>query len=86
MGIAEELKLKTNKLWQTIGEWKRPREGQLLLYFRRIVGRIVLNKSSLENNYSLKIWRYLIGRKMVSAFLLGQGEILFFLKAKDKFL
>ena len=42
---------------------KGQREGQRLLGFRRQLGRVDLNKSSLEKNRSLRLWQFPLGCK-----------------------
>ena len=46
-------------------------EGQLLLGFRRKVGRAVLNKSSLKKNKTLRLWHFLTGCKKGLVLVVG---------------
>lgn len=50
-----ELQFGTGKLKSIIGNFEGTKGSQLLLGFRRKLGRSVLNKSSLEKNKSLRL-------------------------------
>lgn len=55
LGKVEKLKYGTSNLWQTISKSKETKEGQLLLGFKRTLGKVVLSTSSLEKNKNLRL-------------------------------
>ena len=64
----------------------RTKERDFLLEERRKLGRVALNKSSLEKDKSFKLWQVLIGfKRWLVYFCWGrEGSSFFFLKAGDE--